>query len=431
MAARLARKRLVSFSAIWLIVHLVCATDAAAEPPAGANGIRQVAAKHVTLYTDLPADEEVDALPRVFDQAFPQWCAYFGVDKTQRAAWHVRAHLIKSRERFEAAGLLPPGGQAFKSGFATSEAVWILEQPTAYYRRHLLLHEGTHAFMLALVGDVGQPWYAEGVAELLATHRLDDGHLKLNYFPTEPGEVLKWGRIEIVAADYAARRAKTLHKVFAYNPRTDGENEWYGWAWATATFFDGHPRYRERFRQLPKHVREADFTDQVMRAYGDDWARVSEDWQLFVANLDYGYDSARMEIDFAPGKPLPDGGASATVAADRGWQTSGVRLEAGKPYRLAAGGRYQVAKEPRIWWCEPGGVTIRYYRSRPLGILLAAVRSDEPNANEPSGLIRPIVVGLGTTLTAPRDGTLYFRINDSAGGLADNEGSLTVEMVAK
>jgi hypothetical protein len=417
---------------MWLLIGVVFSVEVAADDPsAGANGIRQVESKHLTLYTDLPPDEEVDALPEIFDQAFPQWCAYFGIDEKQHAAWHVRAHLIKSRERFEAAGLLPPGGQSFKSGYAAKDALWILEQPTTYYRRHLLLHEGTHAFMLALVGDVGPPWYAEGVAELLATHRYDDGKLTLNHFPVEPGDVLKWGRIEMVAADYAARRAKTLPKVFAYDPRTDGENEWYAWVWAAAAFLDGHPRYQSRFRELPKLVREADFTEQGLRTFGNDWNRVSEDWQLFVANLDYGYDFSRMEIDTTPGKPLAAGGATATVAADRGWQSSAVRLEAGKTYRLTASGRYQVAKEPRIWWCEPGGVTIRYYRARPLGILLAAVRADEPTSNESSGLIRPLVVGLETTFTAPRDGTLYLRINDSAGSLADNEGSLTVEIVAK
>jgi hypothetical protein len=385
----------------------------------------------LTLYTDLPPDEEVDVLPAVFDQAFAQWCAYFGVDAKQHENWHVRAHLIKSRERFNAAGLSPPGGRSFKSGYATKDALWILEQPTVYYRRHLLLHEGTHAFMLALVGDVGAPWYAEGVAELLGTHRFVDGRLTIGYFPADAAEAPKWGRIEIVAADYAARRAKTLPKVFAYNPLADGENEWYGWVWATAAFFDGHPRYRSRFRQLPRLVREADFTEQMQRAFGDDWTRVSEDWQLFVANLDYGYDFSRMEVDTTKGEPLPAAGSTATVAADHGWQSAGVRVQARKKYRLTASGRYQVANDPRVWWCEPGGVTIRYYRSRPLGILMAAIRADEAGASEVSGLLRPMVVGLGTTLSAPRDGTLYFRVNDSAGSLADNAGSLTVEIVGE
>ena len=56
-------------------------------------------------------------------------------------------------------------------------------------------------------------------------------------------------------------------------------------------------------------------------------------WQAFVATLDYGYDFDRMAIDFRRGKPLA-GPLTVEIAADRGWQSSGVRLEAGKSYQL-------------------------------------------------------------------------------------------------
>ena len=66
------------------------------------------------------------------------------------------------------------------------------------------------------------------------------------------------------------------------------------------------------------------------------------------------------------------------IAADRGWQSSGVWLEAGKTYHVAASGRYQIAVEKngdgeKAWSCEPGGVTIEYHDGRPLGELLGAV----------------------------------------------------------
>jgi hypothetical protein len=265
----------------------------------------------------------------------------------------------------------------------------------------------------------------------LATHSLVDGRLTLNYFPRNRDEVSKWGRIEIVQTDYAARRAKALPKVFTYNPRVDAENEWYGWSWAAAAFLDNHPRYRARFRQLPKLVTRPNFHDEVQRTFAGDWPRAQDDWRLFVANLDYGYDFARMEIEVKAAQPLDADSTRAAVAADRGWQSSGIRLEAGRKYQLRASGRYQVAKEPRVWWCEPGGVTIRYYRGLPLGILLAAVRDDDGREKSTLGLLNPIVVGLETTLVAPRSGTLYLRINDSAGSLADNAGSLEVEIAPR
>ena len=61
-------------------------------------------------------------------------------------------------------------------------------------------------------------------------------------------------------------------------------------------------------------------------------------------------------------------------------------------------------------------------------ILLAAIRSDEPQAKGASGLIKPIVIGLGATLDVKRSGTLYLRINDSAGRLDDNAGTASVEI---
>ena len=423
-AASLPLSRIV-LALICVLAARKCAADVAGQP----GGIRQIESKHLTLFTDLPAGEEVDALPALFDRAFPQWCRYFGVDENQHAQWHVRGHLMKSRERFEAAGLIPPGLHNFATGYAQGDRLWCYDQTSEYYRRHLLLHEGTHAFMHTLVGGVGPAWYAEGMAELLATHRLEGGKLTLNYFPKSRDEVSKWGRIEIVEHDFAARRAKDLTKVFGYNPRTDAENEWYGWCWAVAAFLDGHPRYRTRFRQLPRIVKRPDFTTAVTQAFGADWRRLQEDWRLYAANLDYGYDFARMEIETKAPEQLSADKAKVKVAADRGWQASGVRLEAGKKYRLRASGRYQVASKPRVWWCEPGGVTIRYYRGRPLGMLLAAVGADDAGETSPGSLVNPTAVGLETTLTPDRDGTLYLRINDSPGSLADNAGSLSVEIV--
>ncbi len=394
------------------------------DPPA----IRRLVSEHLTLYTDLPPGDEVDALPALFDQAFPQWCAYFGLDPADHVSWHVRAHLMRSRERFEAAGFVPAELHDFTSGYAIGDRLWCYDQTSDYYRRHLLLHEGTHAFMQSLLGGVGPLWYAEGMAELLATHTLEDGKLTLNQFPKSPGEVSKWGRIELVQTAFDALRAKTLERVFEYDAAQHRENEWYGWCWAAAAFFDGDPRYRARFRQLHDTVDQPDFTERWREALGDDWGRAQEDWQLFVANLDYGYDFARTNVEMVAGEPLPAEGARIEVAADRGWQSSGIRLTEGRTYRVVARGRYQVAAEPSVWWCEPGGVTIRYHDGLPLGILLAAVRADGAPSGT-TGLIKPLAIGLESALRAPRDGTLYLRINESSGELSDNAGSLQVDVL--
>lgn len=398
------------------------------EPPAGEPApLRELSSKHLLLVTDLAPSSEVDAYPQVFDQAFPQWCEYFGIDPTQHADWRARCYLMKSRERFKAAGLLPEVLPEFKSGYTRGDQIWLLDQPGDYYRRHMLLHEGTHAFMYSLVGSACPPWYFEGVAELLATHRSADGKLTLNVFPQSREDVPLLGRIDVVRRAYAARRAQSLPRIFALDQRAHMQNDPYAWCWAAAALFDGHPRYQKQFREMARVADKDDFAQRWQAALGDNASRLDEDWQLFVANLDYGYDFARMDFEAAPGAPLDAAGAKVTMQADRGWQPSGVQLTAGKKYRLRATGSYEVGQDPRPWRCEPGGVTIRYHQGQPLGILLAAIRDDKPSKAS-SGLIKPLVIGTGATITPQISGTLYLRVNESAGQLSDNAGTLEVEV---
>ena len=398
------------------------------EAAAAAAGIRKVPGRHVTLFTDLAPRPEVDALPAMFDQAYPQWCARFGLDPARHAGWQVRGFVIKDKPRFQRLGLLPAGLPPFEHAYSAGREFWVYDQASDYFRAHLMLHEGTHCFMESLLGGCGPPWYMEGMAELLATHRWQDSKLELNHFPTAREEVPMWGRIKIVKDGFAARHAKTLMGVVKYGPQAHRQTEPYAWCWAAAALLDRHPRYQRRFRQMAGLVREPDFTERFLQLIGDDWDDLAEEWQVFVADLEYGYDVRRTAIDFTPGKPLPAAGTAVAVAADRGWQNSGVRLEAGVGYRLRASGRYQVADRPQTWWCEPGGVSIRYYHGRPLGILLAAVRPDPPRPPGPSPLIAPIAVGLGTTITPKQGGTLFVRINDSGAELGDNAGTLSVEV---
>src|SRR6185312_9449659 len=117
----------------------------AVQPPsenqAEANGIRTLTSKYLILCTDVPSSPEIDQLPAVFDQAVPKWAEYFGVDKEKAAHWQARAYLIGDRRRFEALHLLPPGREGFVNGISMGAELWLHDQPTPYYRRHLLLHE--------------------------------------------------------------------------------------------------------------------------------------------------------------------------------------------------------------------------------------------------------------------------------------------------
>ncbi len=391
-----------------------------------AAGLRRVDGKHLTLITDLPPDAEIDRLPEAFDLAFPQWCKYFGVDPAQHADWRVTGYLIGDRSRFEAVGLIPANLPAFHHGYSRGLEFWLYEQPNAYYRRHLLLHEGTHSFMFTLLGSGGPPWYSEGMAEYMATHHWGEEGLKLAYFPRDRAEVPELGRIKLLQDAVAAGQAFQLEQVLRFGPDSHQKNEGYAWCWGLTTFLDNHPRYQERFRKLFGNINSLGFNEDFLAAFRDDFDQMSEEWQVFVANVEHAYDHSRMVIDFTPGKPVPAAGAKVEVLADQGWQNTGLQLAAGETYRLRASGRYQLGTEPVTWWSEPGGVSIRYYHHEPLGRLLAVVRPNRPLGDGRSAFLQPISVGLETTVTPPLGGTLYLRINDSAGELGDNQGAAAV-----
>ena len=112
-------------------------------------------------------------------------------------------------------------------------------------------------------------------------------------------------------------------------------------------------------------------------------------------------DEAGLLDEIDDGWNLPEGateGATIQVAADRGWQSTGLLLERGRKYRFEAEGRYQIARDPQVWWCEPNGVTIRYHGGLPLGILLGAV-VDERKA--PEGWIAAVRSFCGSTMPLP------------------------------
>ena len=398
------------------------------EAKAAAVGIRKLSGKHITIYTDIPAAPEVDQLPTVFDQAVPQWCAYFGVEPAKLAEWHTTAFIMRKKQIFAETGLLPRDLPEFAHGYARNYEIWLFDQPSDYYRRHLLLHEGTHVFMSTRLGGCGPPWYMEGIAELLSTHLWREGKLTLAWMPASREDVPHWGRIKLIKEAVAAGRGKRLREVVDFPPAMYLDNIAYAWSWAAAYFLDQHPAYQQRFRTLYKHVEQSDLSGMFYKLFESDWAELEEQWELFTAGIEYGYDIRRNVIDFAPGKPLESEAATVVVAADRGWQNSGLRLEAGSSYRLRASGRYQVAQQGGIWWSEPNGVSIRYYRGRPLGILLAAVRPDPPPRDGQSALLEPVAVGLQCVISPEKSGTLFLKINDSPAELHDNAGHLQVEV---
>lgn len=396
-----------------------------------ANGIRCIRGKHIDVYTDLPSVEDVDELPEVFDQAVPQWSSYFNIDRAKTVDWKLNCFLMVDKEKFEKAGLLHSDLPPFLNGYQEGHQFWVFEQPSPFFRRHLMLHEGTHAFMNLIMGGAGPPWYLEGMAELLGCHRWQAGKLAIGYRITSHEESPYWGRVKIIKDAVQDGAQLSLQEVLFMEQSAFLKTNAYGWAWAAAAFFDGHPAYRDRFRKLQANVRDRSkrFTQQFIEELDPDWSQVVEQWQLFLAEMDYGYDIERAAVAYQEKTDsIPKDGILIDIASDRGWQSSGFRVEAGQKLLIRAQGRYQVAAQPKPWWCEPDGVTIQYYRGKPLGALVVAVRDEKIPLEGSSPLVKSVLVGTQTESEFERSGTLFFRINESPTSLSDNQGEINISV---
>jgi hypothetical protein len=423
-------------SSFAVLVILLAANSALAQSPADwpsprkidaqralAAGIRELVGTHLRLWTDVPSSPGVDELPQMFDAAVPHWAEYFHIAPERLKHWQVQAFLIKDRARFAALGVLPEKNPDYVNGYALGNELWLDEQPSDYYRRHLLLHEGTHSFMLAFLGAGGPGWYMEGTAELFGTHRWEDGELELRVIPESRDAVPMWGRIKLIREAVRDDKALSLPQVLAISNREALAVDSYAWCWALSKFLDSHPKYGERFRKLASQVREPEFNKRFRSLYHREWSNLQFEWEAFLNTLDYGYDIERMTVEHAAVKPF-DKPVDVNVAGNRGWQSSPWLLRKGREYQVTATGRYQIAHDGEPWPCEPGGVTLRYHDGHPLGMLLGSLRTKD-NAGS---FAKPIAIGLNATLVPTDDAILYLWVNDSPAELSDNKGTLEVKI---
>lgn len=398
-------------------------------------GIRRYASQRLVLYTDI--DPEIArTLPPLIDAAYPAWVDYFGAlpESADGSEFQLTGYVMQDRSLFRDAGLLPDDLIEFEHGRHRGYRFWMAEQRYDYYRRHLLIHEATHCFMLILPRTTRPPlFYLEGMAELFGGHQLrTDGQVEFRVMPRDPNEAVGFGRIEMIQQAVRQGRGKLLAEVLGLSAQdfTESKSDPYAWSWAVCKFLDAHPRYGPSFRELAAVGDGTEFRRRLGEWLAIDGDRMQAEWDLFAHTLVYGYDIPRAAIDFRGGEPLPAGRSMKTpVASAAGWQSSGVRVEPGQSHRLTSTGTVTLAREPKPWLSGPQGITIEYAGGSPLGRVLAAVQSDTPvPEGEVGRLSCPIDVGREATFTSPVAGTLYLRVNDHWNRLGDNEGAYEIEI---
>lgn len=397
-----------------------------------ANGLRVIEGKHITIFTDVPTRDSIDQLPAIFDAAVPQWCEYFEVDVETTKPWKMQAFLIRDKERFEKANLIPDDLPKFPAGINRGHEIWFFVQPDDYYTRHLLLHEGTHAFMIWFGNGLGAPWYAEGMAELLGLHRWSDGELKIHHRITASTESEGWGRPRLikrwVAANANGKNNKMLQDVLLTPNRAFGNVESYAWAWAMCEFLNQHPLAKNQFPELLKNVHRSPirFNRKFQSLFGEQMSALERDWAMFVREMEYGYSVSRAAMT----ELLREADGSFSLKVDRSWQYLAKKVAKGEKYRIAATGRFEIGRslvegQAKPWMAEANGITIDYFRGRPIGELQACVLPQGDGAILPQLCQQdPLMIGVSNVITADIDGLLCFRINESPANLNDNRGQL-------
>ena len=393
-------------------------------------GIRLFESRRIKLYTDI-APDVAKALPGLIDELYLAWEEYFGSLPPDRAGtdYQVSGYLMRDTALFREFGLVPEE-ITFEHGCQRANEFWMREQDFDYFREHLLIHEATHCFMTAMPQVVAPNWYLEGMAEYFGTHRIRaDKSTSFQVMPTSPDEFAGFGRISIIRKDYAANRALAIPAILELPVAEFTTPVPYAWSWALCAFLDGTPRYRERFRELGAMMQGNQFPAAFAERFDRDQRELATEWTLFVVNLQYGYDIPRAAIEFKPGTDLNDERPQQNldIAANRGWQSSGVTIVAGQTCEISATGQFTLAEEPKPWVSESDGITFRYFDGRPLGKLVGCMRTEEgPAGGTDDPMLGIIDIGNKRSFVAPVTGTLYLRLNDAWNSLHDNRGSANV-----
>lgn len=396
-------------------------------------GIHRYESKHLVLYTDIDP-ERAKPLPRLMDQACTAWVAYFGPlpPDSEGKDFQMIGYIMADRNLFHEAGLMTDDIRISLEGVFKDQVFWMNDQPIDYYRRHLMIHEGTHCFMTALPNPTNQYiWYMEGMAELFRAHQTDAaGETRFRLFPHDRENFGGLGWIRLVNEDVRASGPRLPEDIVSMPTNDFQKYNAYSWSWALCAFLDGHPRYGDRFRRIGSLVTSRnDAAVELQKVFKADWRELSEEWLVFAGNLCYGYDIERTVLDMRSGKPLAEGeqGSPLEISADRGWQSSGIIVEQGKSYQIAATGRCVLAGDPKPWESEPPGISFRYHAGLPVGMLVASIRRDALLEKPPyTTMLEVLPIGRECRLKPHVTGTLYFRVNDYWNELDDNSGAFQV-----
>ncbi|MCE3014701.1 MAG: basic secretory family protein [Pirellula sp.] len=396
------------------------------------QGFNKLTTSRISIITDLELDDELKRWPVYLDQAIEQWKTVFAPVPIKLEGLQTTVYLIGDKAKWQRLGLLDQLPNLI-DGYQAGDQLYVVDQPSTYYRRLLFLHEATHWIMYRWQGGAGSPWLMEGMADYQGTHELREGRLRLGFFPSRADQVPYWGRLRLISDTMNKSSAPKLSEIVAFRDMQERRMERYSWSWAACTFFATHPELRDDFQHLYRGQLDYSFESSArwLRALENDWKKLSIQWRCFVDDLDYGMDLTRSALEWGSleSRLLTQGEESDfMLSADRGWQSIGILLESGESIELSAEGRVVVREfaDGKKWSSEPPGLTVEYHRGKPLGCLIGVLASVEQE--QPSACWETVRIGKRAVLKASQKSILLLKINESSQDLADNQGTFNVSI---
>lgn len=396
-------------------------------------GIETYSSKRLILHTD-SRNPSLSRIPPMVDQLIDTLEKELGTlpTATDGSDLQFTGYLMVQQDRFRAAGLIPEALPDFDHGRHRGYEFWLNDQPTDFYRDHLVFHECVHCYMTAEPGLRFPAWYLEGMAELFATHAVpseENESIRFGVLPASREASPGWGRIKLIRDAVDAGRSQSLAEILRFPAERFRQTDAYAWSWALCYFLNTVPATRERFHELIASPGD-DFEASFLARFGDDELALARIWEIFVRTIDYGYDLERGWFaggDFSGATPLT-ASREITAHAAAGWQSTGIPVKRGQRIHLTANGQVELNNTTRPWISEPRGISREYADGQPIGRLLGWICPMAPVSEWPPGRLRTIAIGDDAIVECDQDGILCFRINDCWNDLANNSGTYQVRI---
>ncbi len=266
----------------------------------------------------------------------------------------------------------------------------------------VIQHECTHGFCHLTFGSTGPTWLAEGMAEMGQYWKFDQPAVDIN--PV----VLNYLR--------GSDPKRRLLEIAVPGRVDSGSWRDYAWRWALCHLLVNNPNYADRFKPLAIALMKNREGATFEAVYGPSGRQLAFEYALFLETMDNGYrvDLCAWQWNRKFSTLAGRRRTQTKVAARFGWQATGVSLEKGAAYDLAAIGNWKIAKDGGEYDADGDQVG--------RGKLVAVIFNEFQLSEEfPVGK-------LSEGFVSPTNGQLFLRCRDDWNQLADNAGELTVHI---